>query len=101
LLRSCSTTGIDPFSADSIAYEKHEQINGFIVAEVDAHQADLVCKGLQKSFCGEVLGEESVIARTIEELRDVQEERFELLCTAWISYQERPLISRVGCVSLS
>ncbi len=35
-----------PFSADRVANEKHEKINGFIVA---AYQADLVCKGLQKS----------------------------------------------------
>jgi len=48
-----------PFSADRIADEQHEKINRFIVAEVAAHQADLVAFSQQKSFCGEVLGEES------------------------------------------
>src|SRR2546423_15143147 len=34
-----------PFSADGIAYQQREKVNGFITAEASAHQAHLMRKG--------------------------------------------------------
>ena|SRR5438876_5068849 len=39
-----------PFSADGIADQQREKIDGFIRSEAPAHQAHLLRKGFQKSF---------------------------------------------------
>jgi hypothetical protein len=45
-------------SADCIAEEKGEEINGFVAAEPSAHETDLLCKGFQQSLRCQMLSED-------------------------------------------
>jgi hypothetical protein len=59
-----------PFSADGIADQQREKIDGFIRSEVSAHQTDLLCKGFKQVLRREMLREDDLIARTTQAPRN-------------------------------
>jgi hypothetical protein len=49
-LHSLKEISQGPFSADGIAYQQSEKINGFVGAEASSYQADLIRKGWKRDL---------------------------------------------------
>jgi hypothetical protein len=75
-----------PFSTNGVANEQSQKVERFIATEASPYQPNVMSERFHQSFCGEVLGQDNLIARTTLEPRGDPQEKFELLCKGSVSY---------------
>ena len=85
MLYSLKEVSERPFSADRIADQQREKIDGFIRSEAPAHQAHQMGKDFKLPLRRQVTGNHDVIAQTTQAPKDDQEVRFGPRYRDWVS----------------
>ena len=74
-----------PFSADGIADQQGQKIDGFIAAEASSHQTDLLRKGLKQPLRRQVAGNDDDFSKPRRHREDDLQERFGPQYKGWVS----------------